>query len=477
MENTLYYGDNLNVLQEHIKDDTVDLIYLDPPFKSGRNYSLIFKEANGSDSVAQRKAFEDTWTWDETASRTYNKIMKGQFPQELKDTLRGFDSFLEKREMFSYLVMMGIRLVELKRVLKSTGSIYLHCDPSASHYLKILMDSIFNPLNFQNEIIWYYQTGGASKKRFSRKHDTIFFYTKSDKWAFNSKDVAIKRTEKALQRAKCPKGARISVDDIYKNPDDVFIIPQMNPMAKERLGYPTQKPEALLEGIIKASSNTGDIVLDPFCGCGTTVVVAEKLKRKWIGIDITYLATNLIKTRLKDTFIDRKEPVSYKVIGEPEDLKSAKALAKSDPYQFQYWALGLVEARPSKEEEKRGADKGIDGKWYFQERDKSYKQILISVKSGHVGRKDIGELRGVIDRENAPIGVFITLHPPTREMRTEAASTGFYTSPWDDKSYSRIQILTIEELLAGAEMKYPRGTTEGGRKKARKHTDGEQITI
>ena len=446
MENTLYYGDNLEILREHIKDETINLIYLDPPFNSNKDYNVLFGEKNGTQSPAQMKAFEDTWQWDRKAEETYREIVEN-LPKKIADLIKAFRSFLGGNDMMAYLVMMAIRIYELYRVLKPTGSIYLHCDPTASHYLKLVMDAVFGFNQFQNELIWHYQTGGASKARFSRKHDVILFYTKSQTWEFHGERIAIPRSEKALARARNPKGARIAIDDNIKNPNDVLIIQQMNPMAKERLGYPTQKPEALLERIIKASSNEGDLVLDPFCGCGTTITVAEKFKRRWIGIDITHLAITLIKHRLENTFSNE---VKYQIIGEPVDLKGAEELAREDPYQFQWWALGLVGARPTKSEEKKGADKGTDGCIYFHDDPKMIKTkaIIIQVKCGHINRGMIDALKGVVEREKAQIGVFITLQKPTRPMQKEALSAGFYESP-SGKLYPKIQIITIEDLISG----------------------------
>lgn len=447
--NTLYYGDNLDVLRRHIKDESVDLIYLDPPFKSNQDYNVLFAEQNGSKSKAQIKAFEDTWRWDQSASEAYQEVV--ELGGVISQAMQAFRMFLGNSDMLAYLSMMAPRLLELRRVLKPTGSIYLHCDPTSSHYLKMLMDAVFEPSRFQNELIWHYQTGGVSKARFSRKHDTIFWYTKSSKWQFHGERIAIPRTEKAMERARNPKGARITVLDTTKNPNDVLVIQQMNPMARERLGYPTQKPESLLECIIQASSNEGDMILDPFCGCGTTIAVAQRLKRHWIGIDITHLAITLIKHRLQDAFGNQ---ISYQVIGEPVSFPDAKTLAKEDPYQFQWWALGLVGARPV--EQKKGSDKGIDGRLYFHDDliSGKTKQIILSVKAGHTSVAHIRDLRGVIEREKAEIGVLISLEEPTKHMRTEAAGAGFYDSPWG-KRFPRLQILTIDELLKGKGIDYP----------------------
>jgi len=448
MENALYYGDNLEILREHIKDETIDLIYLDPPFNSKQSYNILFAEKNGTQSPAQIKAFEDTWHWDRKAEETYREIEEN-LPKEIADLIRALRSFLGENDMMAYLVMMAIRLQELYRVLKPTGSIYLHCDPTASHYLKLLMDAVFGANYFRNEIVWYYRRWTNASRNFQKMHDIIFWYSKAANYKFEKLFQPF--SEKTIHR-------KISVDGITNLGEkrdlekgivmhDVWEIPYIHSQSKERLGYPTQKPEALLERIIKASSNEGDIILDPFCGCGTTITVAEKLKRKWIGIDITHLAVSLMKHRLENSFGNK---VNYKVIGEPVDLKGAEELAREDTYQFQWWALGLVGARPAESEKKKGADRGIDGCIYFHDEPKKgkTKAIILQVKCGHINRGMIDALKGVVEREGAQIGVFITLQKPTKPMKKEALLSGFYESP-SGKHYPKIQILKIEDLING----------------------------
>lgn len=447
-KNLLYYGDNLDILRRYVKDETIDLIYLDPPFKSNQNYNVLFAEQNGSRSAAQIEAFKDTWQWDEGSARAYEEIVEAG--GKASRAMQAFYTFLGESDMLAYLAMMAPRLVELKRVLKSTGSIYLHCDPTASHYLKMLMDAIFDPRNIQNEIIWAYRTGGVSKKHFARKHDTILFYGKNEQPKFFPMKERIYYEKPFFTSEQDEKGryfADVYIRDVW---DDVK--PVIN-VSAERLEYPTQKPEVLLKRIIEASSNEGDMVLDPFCGCGAAIAVAHRLKRRWIGIDITHLAITLIRHRLADAWAHGQMPgwkPQYEVIGEPKDLSGAKELAKTKPYQFQWWALGLVGARPV--EQKKGADKGIDGRLYFHDEPDSKKtktkQIILSVKAGHTGVSHIRDLRGVIEREKAQIGILISMEKPTKPMRTEAASAGFYKSPWRTK-HPVLQILTIDQLLNG----------------------------
>jgi DNA modification methylase len=475
-ENILYYGDNLEILQRYIKDESVDLIYLDPPFKSDQDYNVLFAEQNGSRSAAQIKAFEDTWEWDEAAAKAYQEIVENG--GKVAEAMRAFRTYLGGNDMMAYLAMMAPRLIALRRVLKETGSIYLHCDPTASHYLKILMDATFGPKNFKNEIIWHYRKWPAGKYTFQRNHDILLFYSKSESHKRTFNQLFMQRASSTLKRFGTAKivsgydgfGRRVpskteEKDSLGVRQDDVWEIGRVPPIKQL---FPTEKPEALLERIIIASSDEGDVVLDPFCGCGTAIAVAQRLKRNWIGIDITHLAIALIKHRLADAWAHYREPglkPQYKVIGEPKDITGAQVLTKEDPYQFQWWALGLVDARPV--EQKKGADKGIDGRLYFHDEADSAraktKQIVISVKAGHISVSHIRDLRGVVERENAQIGVLISMENPTKPMRTEAASAGFYKSPWRTK-HPVLQILTVEELLKGKKINYP-------------HSEGVNVTF
>jgi DNA modification methylase len=471
-DNILYYGDNLEVLRRYIKDETVDLIYLDPPFKSDQDYNVLFAERNGTDSAAQVKAFEDTWKWDRAAARSFTEVVEAG--GKVSKVMQAFWTFLGGSDMLAYLAMMAPRLVELRRVLKPTGSIYLHCDPTASAHLRLLMDAVFGPEFFRNDIIWHY-TGWNKKlkEHFERRSDNLLFYGKGSNQLFHGyarpwespkeyvsvrkQKIRYERSGRAYVLSDAGGGRRVKryLDEAMATGayvDNVWDIDKLTSSSKERLGYPTQKPEALLERIIRASSNEGDLVLDPFCGCGTAVAVAHRLNRRWIGIDITHLAVTLIKHRLRDAFGDQ---VAYKIVGEPVSLPDAETLAKQDPYQFQWWALGLVGARPV--EQKKGADKGIDGRLYFHDEQEGgkTKQIILSVKAGHTGVAHIRDLRGVIDRENAEIGVLITMQEPTQQMRAEAADAGFYHSPGWRKNYPRLQVLSVSDVLAGRGIDMP----------------------
>ncbi|MFM6250056.1 MAG: DNA-methyltransferase, partial [Dolichospermum sp.] len=342
MVNQLYYGDNLEVLRRYIKDDSVDLCYIDPPFNSKRNYNQIYNNI-GAEGKAQAQAFIDTWEWDDHAIHGINEILinyHGLFTQQCIALITGLSNILGKGSLLAYLVSMTLRITEIHRVLKPTGSFYLHCDPTASHYLKLILDGVFCSQRgeFQNEIIWSYNTGGKGKSRFLRKHDVILWYSKTKNYLFNRNEISIPRK---IGTAHLKYGVDEDGREYYEDfsprksgkqyrwyldegltPMDVWIdIQAINPSATERLGYPTQKPEALLERIIKASSNENDIILDAYSGCGTTVAVCQKLNRQWIGIDITYQSISLILKRLEDSFPGVLKTI--KLHGIPKDIESA----------------------------------------------------------------------------------------------------------------------------------------------------------
>ena len=455
--NKLYFGDNLEVLNEKFPGDQgyFDLIYLDPPFNSNRNYNVLFKEGK-IDSSAQIHAFADTWEWTDETIRLFNELKEIPSPQVVI-LIESLHSFLGDTPMMAYLVNMTARLIPLRRVLNKDGSIYLHCDPTASHYLKIIMDVIFGTKNYKNEVVWRYRTGGSSSTEFAKKHDVILFYTNSNKYTFNQ------QKEKAYTRSASRKPGIVNYgagkaeffeDDqgVYNlvNMTDVWDIPYINSQAKERLGYPTQKPEALLERIVKISSNEGDLVLDPFCGCGTTVAVAERLGRRWVGIDISMQAINVIDQRMRAHYPN----IDIEIDGIPKDYAAAVSMAERDKYAFQDWAITLVGASPPTGESKKGADRGIDGIILFREpasfEDKNPKlrKIIVQAKGGGHTRSHISTLKGDIDRDDAPMGIFVCINEPTAEMKREAALAGEYKYS-EAVSFPRIQILSVKDYFAG----------------------------
>ena len=538
-QNKLYFGDNLPIMRDNIPAESVDLIYLDPPFSSNANYNLLFRENDSSQSAAQIQAFEDTWHWNRESEHVYRDVVRDG-PKELGDLLQAMRSFLVVgkggNDMMAYLTMMAPRLVQMCRVLKPEGSIYLHCDPTASHYLKLLMDAVFDPRNFKSEVIWKRTGSHGSAKRWGPIHDTILFYSKGNEHTWNEvhsdydseyvqkyyrfldkkgkyrlvtltgagvrmgdsgrpwrgvdptqsnrhwavpasslsaaypdRDTSELTTQQKLDlldeaeliywppRGSVPQQKRyLEESPGVKIQDIVNDIGPLSAQAKERLDYQTQKPEALLERIISASSNEGDVVLDPFCGCGTAVAVAERLNRKWIGIDITHLAVSLMRTRLRDSF--GGDLSKYKVNGSPTDVKGAQALAKEDRYEFEYWALGEVGARPARDR-KKGADAGIDGYInFFGDNSDKANTVIVQVKSGKVNRGMIATLKGDMEREKAEMALFVTLEKPTGPMENEAITAGFYTpEAYPDRQFPRVQIATIEDILKGNGPDDPRG--------------------
>lgn len=461
--NALYYGDNLDVLRRHVANESVDLVYLDPPFKSNADYNVLFSE-HGEKSTAQVRAFEDTWEWDTEARAAYEGVVEAG--GRVADTMRAFRTMLGGSDMLAYLSMMAPRLVELHRVLKPTGSLWMHCDATASHYLKLLLDAVFGPKNYRNEVIWHYaKFQMRAMRKFVKNTDRLLFYVKDESsgYVFNPQVIQLDKPKKYLRKQWSSELGRIvnfkddagkTVMDEYADQrvDDVWEIPYIAAPSKERLGYPTQKPIRLLERILAASSNPGDVVLDPFCGCGTTIDAAQLMGRPWIGIDITHLSIGLIKHRLIGRYTAAVTE-TYRVIGEPTTVEGAAVLAKDDPFQFQAWALGLVGARIAGSD-KKGGDKGIDGRLYFHDSVSGpTRQIVFSVKAGHLVPTFVRDLRGVIERETAEIGVLLSFEESTSGMRAEAAEAGFYESPWG--KHPRIQLRTIRELLDNRGIDYP----------------------
>jgi DNA modification methylase len=545
--NTLYYGDNLDVLRRHVRDETVDLVYLDPPFSSDVNYNVLFQE-HGEKAAAQIEAFTDTWEWNTEAAAAFQEVVEQG--GEVAKAMIAFRTLLGTSDMLAYLSMMAPRLMELHRKLKPTGSLYLHCDPTASHYLKLLLDAVFGPERFRNEIIWRRTGAHGKSRRWGPIHDSILYYTKSEQFTWHPPKRPYMRGHVEANFVKDEKGWRTNYygnvltgsglrggesgkpwrgfdpsaknrhwaipgvlaedagEDLagltqhekldrlfelgyitiepgqawplyqhYLRPGDgqavsdlwafqpytqktVFgtdegideDIRWLSPQDKERLGYPTQKPLRLLERIIEASSNPDDLALDPFCGCGTAIDAAQALGRNWVGIDITHLSIGLIKHRLADRY-GPEIAQAYRVVGEPTTVEDAAVLAREDPFQFQAWALGLVGARVAGSD-KKGGDKGIDGRLYFHDGiGGDTKQIVLSVKAGKLVPNYLRDLRGVIDREEAQIGVLLSFEEPTSGMRSEAASAGFYESPWG--KHPRLQLLTVAQLLDGRGIDYP----------------------
>ncbi|SKI02278.1 site-specific DNA-methyltransferase [Mycobacteroides abscessus] len=524
-KNQLYYGDNLDVLRgrdrdgrEYVADQSVDLVYLDPPFNSNRNYSVIF-DRNGSSEdagAAQIEAFEDTWHW-----TPVTEVQFGQFidnaPNEAADALTAFHTLLGENDAMAYLTNMAPRLLELHRVLKPTGVIYLHCDPTMSHYLKILMDSIFGPQNFRNEIIWQRTSAHNRVTRFGPVHDVILNYTMSQNWTWNRVYVPYdaESIERDYPHIEESTGRRYSHEKLTApNPgsryewkgvwpsgnqywgvsestmreldeagrlyysrnglprkinyldempgmqaQDIWTDIRLGSNAAERLGYQTQKPIALLERILRTSTNEGDVVLDPFCGCGTTVDAAQRLNRKWIGIDIAYFAVDLIIKRLRKTYADATPPIetTFDVTGIPKDLNGARKLFEKNHFEFERWAVTLIGARPKA---KPGGDRGVDGIARFILPRNQRGKIIVSVKGGSYGPTDVRDLAGTLDHQNADMGILVTLRPSTRGVRDAIDHGGTYKHPSIDQPFPRLQHITISEIFEGKRLLLPLTDTE-----------------
>lgn len=515
MPNTLYYGDNLDILRRKLRDETVDLCYIDPPFNSKRNYFQIYNNI-GKDDQAQAQAFMDTWTWNEWAMAGFQEIItnfEGRYTRQTIELMKGLKAVLGDNGLLAYLISMAQRVNEIQRVLKATGSFYLHCDPTASHYLKLVLDGVFCARggDYLNEITWQRTATHNDAKRWASLADSLLHYSKSDNpvWNPQHKKQSAENIEKRyrftdeqgrnyrLGPMDSPnprpnmmyewmgyphpvKGWRYSKETMQQLHDEGLIyypedkskrlarklyldeskgslignvwtdIPLLQASSAERLGYPTQKPEALLERIIQASSNEGDTVLDAYCGCGTTVAVAQRLRRNWIGIDITYQSIAVILKRLEDQFgADVLNTVTLD--GIPRDMDSARALAnkKDDRVrkEFEKWAVLTYSKNRATLNEKKGADKGVDGIAYFVTGHDTTERVIFQVKSGGVKRNDIATLNSDRQRENAALAVFITLEDSTKPMREEALAAGVYRHELLNRDVPRIQIVTVQEII------------------------------
>jgi DNA modification methylase len=511
--NKLFYGDNLEVLRKHVPDRSVDLVYLDPPFNSNRNYNVIFGRNSAlGDVAAQIQAFDDTWHWTPITEQQYDRyVQAGELPLKVADALAAFRTLVGENDALAYIVNMAPRLVELRRVLKLTGSLYLHCDPTMSHYLKILLDAIFGPENFQNEISW--QRSGAKNDpvRYGRSHDAILFYSAGKKFTWNEQYTQFEQAsiaknythvEEATGRryrrgdltAAKPGGdvdfewhgvrpyrgrhwaySKDNLDRMYADGriefrstgmpvykryldeqpgvplQDIWTDIRLTSADKERLGYPTQKPLPLLQRIVSASSNEGDVVLDPFCGCGTTIDAAQSLKRQWAGIDITFIAVDLIEKRLMDRYPGIAG--TYETFGIPRDMGAAQALFDRSPFDFERWAVSRINAQPN---EKQVGDKGVDGVARFYLDKKTIGRVLVSVKGGrNIGPSFVRDLLGTVETQKAQMGVLITMAEPPRGVIDAANHGGVYTWPVNGQTFPRVQVITVAELLAGRRLSMP----------------------
>lgn len=539
-KNRLYYGDNLDVLRNKIASESVDLCYIDPPFNSKRNYFQIYNNQGGEDR-AQAQAFVDTWEWGDEADAglawitDIAQLQNGKLTEQTVELIKGLEKVLKRGSLLAYLIHMTLRIVEIHRVLKPTGSFYLHCDPTASHYLKLVLDAVFcgQGGDFLNEIIWKRTSSHSSAQRWGPTHDTLLFYAKSPCYVWNdvpqahsaahigakysTKDehdnfMAADLTGAELRTGdsgkpwrgfnpttlgrhwavprKVPKDRvdlegwmQLSTQSKLDRLDEAGLIywpkkeggfprfkryinsgisiqsvitdiPPINSQAQERLNYPTQKPEALLERIIKASSNEGDVVLDAYCGCGTSVAVAQRLNRRWVGIDITYQSISLILYRFQKQFPDQFEDIEANILldGVPRDKESAVALAnrKDDRTrkEFEKWFILTYSRNQARINEKKGADGGVDGIAYFLKDKGENGKAIFQVKSGKTGRGDLAKLNSDRIREKADFGILLCMDMPTKAMRDEIAAAGKYQHPLLNREDDRLQVITVAEIFA-----------------------------
>lgn len=461
---TLVRGDNLEQMRENFPDECIDLIATDPPFNSKRDYFVPFRDEHRREPDTLVRAFTDTWRWRKAAEDTYEELIV-EVGGQVGDTIQGLRQFLNETPMMTYLVMMAVRIVEMHRILKDTGSLYLHCDPTASHYLKIILDAVFGTRNFMNEIVWSYHRWTGATKHFQRMHDIILFCTKDRELSeFNILTEPYSEKSKHKGKRKTTVQDDGTLEQNYtgdtkreKAMRDVWEISYLNSQAKERVSYPTQKPIELYKRIVAASSNEGNLILDPFCGCGTTLMAAEKLNRQWIGIDLTYLAIGAVEQQFERLFPQHRDTVN--ITGTPEGVEQALELARTDPHGFEEWCVTHV--LKFKSNAKKVADGGIDGTFRFPigrvKGKRAYEKAVAQVKGGNYTLGHIRDFRPAMQNEEADLGVFVVTSPPTQGMLTEAARAGTYRHPFLDMEAPRLQIYEIQNYFRDALPRLPFG--------------------
>ena len=483
-QNFLYYGDNLELMRRYIASESIDLCYIDPPFNSKRNYFQIYRGINEQADRAQAQAFEDTWEWGEKAQTEYDDIHSAgkDYTRQTIELLRGLDNVLSRKGLFAYLVSMTIRLNEIWRCLKPTGSFYLHCDPTASHYLKLVLDSIYLPRggHFRNEIIWCYAGGGIPKHDYPRKHDVILRYSKTKETRFNTeyREYGGWIQKHEPRHSLTSGGDPLDIERGTPINDWWADIKKLTSYQKEWLGYPTQKPRALLERIIEASSNEGDIVLDCYCGCGTTIDAAHKLHRRWIGMDITYYAVSLVLKRLKE--FQHYDQQDIQLTGIPKDMEGASALAHNPNdkkrKEFEIWALLAFTEHNGIPNDARGADRGSDGVVYYYTDKNAIDKASLEVKSGkNITHAIVDRVASGMQGLGAPVGYLLTLAKPSKGVYAHAKHKGYYKHPVTGNRIPRLQIITVQEILDGTTISktgiQPIGTTQEGKPLAPQHPE------
>ena len=457
MDGHFYYGDNLAVMGQHIADNSVDLIYLDPPFKSDATYNMLFSGPDGvGPAESQVRAFADTWSWGAEARREFDRVCS-ETP-DIGAKLQAMRTILGDCGMLAYLSRMTIRLLEMRRVLKANGSIYLHCDPTASHYLKVMMDAVFHPVGGQlrSEIVW--RIGWVSgfktrKKGWIRNHDTILYYALGNQFTFNKEYIPYPAGY-TRRDGSLPTGEGIPIEDTWNcHQGDILDSIMIKSFSREKLGYPTQKPLDLLRRVIRASSNPGDTVLDPFCGCGTACHAAAELGRNWIGIDITALALPVLRARFEASRLGN----DFAVTGVPASPEDWRRLASDNPMEFERAALSLIDGCRPYSERRGGGDTGIDGLIPIAVGRNQWRFVVVSVKGGtRLNPSMVRDWRGTVEREvsNGVIaGALVTAHPITDGMRRELESAG--DADILGNAYPKLQAVTIDEILSRKAQRLP----------------------
>ncbi len=447
----LHLGDNLAAMRE-MQAESVDLVYLDPPFSSQRRYKIVFRGPAALKPRAHLPAFEDVWTWDDATNALYDELARGDHGERVGNAISALIGLAPGDHLTAYLVNLAPRIVEIKRVMRRTGTAYLHCDPTASHYLKVLMDAVFGRENFRNEIVWCYRGGGVPRQDFARKHDVILRYTMSDRYTFNPQFTEYSEASTELVASR----GGVSIDDRVRDlergahmPDWWSDINSLQTWSQERTGYPTQKPLNLLERIIRASSNEGDVVLDPFCGCGTTLIAAERLKRSWIGIDIEPMALKVLHSRFNRADFDTQIEVLGLPSTNPFDDDAWKALAESDPYKFERAVISQIDnCIPWRD--RQADDKGIEGVMRFPVGGGETRHTILNVKGGRsITPAIIRDLTKTIEREahnGVLAGVLVCAYEPTPMMVEAARLAGEFQAL--GQTYPRISIITTQQLFS-----------------------------
>lgn len=446
----LHVGENLEVMRG-MKRESVDLVYLDPPFNSNKNYKILFRGPSVLKPDAYLPAFEDVWIWDDALEGILDTTIHEHRGKAIAETVAGLFKVVGRDRLMAYLVNMTPRLIEIHRLLKPTGSVYLHCDPTASHYLKVIMDAVFGRENFRNEIVWCYRGGGVPRRNFARKHDVILRYTKSDDYTFNPQYGEYSDASKALVNARGGTSIDGRERDLERGahmPDWWSDINSLQTWSPERTGYPTQKPIKLLERVIRSSSNKGDVVMDPFCGCGTTMVAAERLGRSWVGIDVEPMALSVLRDRFRQGGLLDDFTVSGLPSMSVGDLAAWIEMAEYDPMRFERGVMSMI-PRCVPWRIRQDSGMGMDGVVSLPAALGGNCHVIVrGVGGSAIDGSILADLKRTVDRElndDVMAGILVTAHESNRETLREARSVGEVEI--DGRVYPRLSIVSLKELF------------------------------